>query len=260
MDVFTDSSERADMNWLSDQAASESLSLTDRQIRRHAETGELEAQQVGARWLIDADSVRSRSRIEIHAGRPLSAEMCWSLMAIVDAQLLGHHPHDRNAAIDDRRRRHRVRQLLENAPDPQRWDFWMRRRAERSTVWVHPGVLNDVLTDRRVHVSGTTALAAAGLAVSGETGHCVYVSQRDIEASRNEYRAVPSTDGQVVTMVVPTALNVLGADGSPVGPCTALIDLLSSTDARLSHMAATTLQDAVHDVGAALEAATSALE
>lgn len=231
------------MELLSAAEAADRLGVSDRQIRRLAAIGDLPARRVGDRWLISADAVRSRSRSAPRAGRPLSARMAWAVLAAVDAAVGDGSAGDPLVSIENRQVRHRVRALLADAPPPERWDQWLRHRARSQRVWVHPGIIDRLAEDDRVHPAGASAIAAAGVGLAGGDRDSFYVHEALLEPVLSDYKARPADEGQIVLNVVSREVPdaVLGEPGEPVRRAAALVDLISSADARERHVATSTL-------------------
>jgi excisionase family DNA binding protein len=236
------------MNLISVADAAERLGVSERQVRRLAEAGELSARRVGGRWLIDVEAVRDRSRSEPRSGRPLSPGMAWAVLAAANFAHEGDEdrPSPFGARIEDRRLRYRLRALLADAPPPRQWNQWLRHRADAKRVWVHPGVLDRLAGDDRVHPAGGSVVAASGVGIAAGDHRSFYVEEGVVDEVLADYRAQYSDEGQVVMMVVPKEISaaVLGGSGEPVMSAIALVDLLASTDARERHVAAEALDAA----------------
>lgn len=144
--------------------------------------------------------------------------------------------------------------MLVQSPPPERWNHWMRRRANPRRVWVHPGVIDRLAGDRRLHPGGSMALAPSGLGVAAGEPERFYVRDDDVESVIAEYRLRPDREGQLVLMVVPHGMpvDVLRRSGEPVCTAAALVDLLDSADARDHHAAVSALDDAVRRARASL--------
>lgn len=227
------------MELLSAAEAAGKLGVSVRQVRRLAAAGELSGRRVGDRWLIDAEAVRARGRGLHQAGRPLSARMAWAVLAGAGAGLDGAQPVALDssallALLHDRQSRHRFRMLLGKPPGAECWDQWLRNRARRRRVWVHPGVLERLAEDPRLHPVDRSAVAQLGVGVASGGSRRFYVKEEDVASVLKAYRARDDDDGQVDLMVVPFDVPdaALGPPGAPVSPAVALVDLLSSADAR----------------------------
>jgi excisionase family DNA binding protein len=243
------------MEWISTAEAATRLDVSQRQVRRLAADGTLVALLVGDRWLIKAAAVRDRARADPHAGRPLSTQMAWEVLAALAAGFADERSGDPFEGVGDRRVRHRLRRILADAPPPEKWHRWLRRRAHPQRVWIHPGVLQRLSSDPRLHRGGEPAEGAAGAGLAAGHRDVFYVDAADADAVMADYRARPDDDGQVVLMVVPSEApeGALGGHGMPVSRVVGLVDLLGSPDARERHGAANALSNAWHRIAAAAD-------
>lgn len=203
-------------------------------------------------WVLSAPAVQLRRARPPEVGRPPSALMSWRLLSILSATIAtgdlvaGVEPDAERYLIRDRRVRYRIRQLIAGAPPVHTWPGWLRRRAEMRRVWVHPGVLERMIADARLHPGGASAAAAVGVPVSAASSRRLYLREYDIAAVLDEYRARADSDGQLELMVVPSSASDHLPDaparaGAPVPVAAALVDLLESPDAREHHVATTLL-------------------
>lgn len=249
------------------QAAS-LLHVSGRRVRELAESGSLPADRLGANWLVDAEAVRSRAAHAPLAGRPLSPQVAWLMLAVVQGALdrrdndsddgsdgpgvdRGEVPDEWLFAplgeVADRHVKHRVRRLLAGQVPARRWETWLAGRAERRRVWVHPGVLDRLAADDRVHAGGAAAAAALGLGIGGGPVRRFYVGVDDVDDVVAKFRLVDDPAGSVELMVVPAAGVAASAGLSvrpgPVPPAVALADLLESDDARERHAAVSKLEE-----------------
>lgn len=234
------------MELISASDAASRLGVSDRQVRRLVASGELAARRIGDRWIIDAGAVRDRARAKRQGGRPLSARMAWAVLVAAGAALDDGRCGDPAALFEDRRARHRLRAILANPPAPECWDQWLRRRAEPRRVWVHPGVVERLARDPRLHPVDEATVAVSGVGVGDGGRYRFYVDEDAVGPVLREYRARAVDDGQIMLMVVPSAVpdDVLGRPGDPVGVAVTLVDLLGSADARERHGAVSALRAA----------------
>jgi excisionase family DNA binding protein len=243
------------MGFVSTDEAAQQLGMHPVHVRRLMRAGELPGQKVGARWLVSEEALRQRQRLQPFPGRPLSSEMAWLVLQVVDAALRDkvapaverHEVADAIGAVSDRRLRYRVREALAEAPEVERWGSWLRRRARQRRVRTHPGVVTRLVSDKRLHAGGQAAAAAAQLSV-GVGGEAVfYVDAADVDALLADYRGRYDTSGQVLLMVLPEQRpsGVAPTPGKPMGPAVGLVDLLGSPDARERHVATKLLERAL---------------
>ena len=242
------------VDWLGVEEAAERLGVGPSQVRRLARDGQLSARRLGSTWLIDDAGIERRRGLEPSAGRPLSPPMAWAVLHSVDAALVGgpddisSHPTSEFAIqLGDRKERYRLRRLLSGAPPVNRWDAWLRRRAEPRRIWVHPGVVDRLAADRRARPGGAPAVAAAGLGLSGaDRPSLFYVDTEDADAVVAKYRGRDDPDGPLTLMVIPPEVpsRLRPRPGAPTPPALALVDLLNSSDARQHHLATELLRAA----------------
>lgn len=227
--------------------AASKLDVSERQVRRLAAEGELASHLIGRHRLIDADAVRERARSTPHSGRPLSPAMAWAVLAIAAAGIVDEEDEDPFRLAEERRARHRLRNLLAHAPPVSRWAHWLRRRAQPHRVWVHPGVLERFAADPRVRRGGGAAAAAAGIDVAVADRPILYVGADRFSALLAAYRAHEDPNGQVVVMVVPAEADDVAKGGERDATYLAagLVDLLGSPDARERHGAEVALSTAL---------------
>ena len=234
-------------DWIDASHAAQLLGVGARQVRNLAERGALPARRVGRSWLLDAAAVRSRAAHAPNAGRPLSPAMTGQVLRIVQAWLdpRPDAPADEHVldAIADRQVRYRLRQLLSEPGSARRWENLLRSRAERRRIWVHPGVVDRLSSDHRLHAGGGFAASAHGLGIVAAPAHRFYVAQDDLAAVMSDYHARENASGQIELLVFneDEAKQQLGEDSS-VPAAVALADLLDSDDARERHLAAETLE------------------
>ena len=214
-------------------------------LRRMAREGMIPARKVGAQWVLDENSLRQCDPAGRSAGRAVSPGMSWALLELVSHGLDagGSDPSPNlTARLADRRERYRLRRLLFGAPAIEQWAFWLRRRATPKRVWVHPGVIERLSADPRIHHGGgpATVLAGSGSGAQSPAEQIFYVGEADVAGVLNDFRGRPDVGGAVQLMVVPSEIAGLLnlGPGAPVPGAVALVDLLASHDARQRHLAA----------------------
>lgn len=225
--------------WLSVAEAAAELQVSDRQVRHLIGSGHLDAEQAGRVWLVSTESVRARLRVGTLPGRPLSAVTSWRLLARVDAVLRGN-PEEVDGP-DDRRVRHRLRELQLGMPSIEQWAHWMRRRGELRWVWFHPGVVHRVVADARS--ARPDPSAALGLQVADLVP--IYVDRAELDGLVAEFRGSPATvdeQGAIRVMGVPELPDDLTWQLHV--ETAALVDLVGHPDPRVSHAAISRLQNA----------------
>lgn len=136
------------MEFLEARAAAERLGVSERRVRALARSGQLRAQKVGGRWLVDPDAAarRLRSR-DARGGRPVSVANAWAALFLAS----GEQPAWLSDGIARRvRRRLLQRPLQEELP----------RLGQRAKVRYFLGsqaALDEVRRHRRFVASGVSA-------------------------------------------------------------------------------------------------------
>ena len=238
------------MDHLSVEDVARRLGLHPAHVRRLVRGGELPGEKVGGRWLVREDVLSSRKRLQPSAGRPLSPGMAWAVLDAVGAGLKGDLEPRWGSVSVDRRVRHRLRRIVADAPPALRWASWLRRRARPERLAVHPGVLERLAIDPRLHQGGEAAAVVAEIGVGAGIGDDLvfYVDESDFDGVIRDYRAWPDPDG-VLFMVIPDEVSDDVRPGpGRVDPVVALVDLLGSPDARQRHHAAAVLESALQRV------------
>ena len=142
----------------------------------------------------------------------------------------------------DRQHRYRARQLLAAAPPVASWDHWLAARAERRPVWAHPGVVDALRGDRRVHPGGVAVAAGRiGFGSAGDERPVLYVAAIDVAGVVSDYQLEAVPDGQVHLRLIPSGVPaaLLPAPGARVPLAVALVDIVASADARSRYLART---------------------
>lgn len=128
------------MDFVSLSDAAEMLRVSRRRVQALVERGQLRAQLVGGRWLVDAQDVRQRGRETEVRGRPITQATAWKLIGEISAL------PSKAAARDELRRR-------------------LRPRAEHRDVSVHTSVLSKLRRSDVVRPGGRDAADQAGVPV-----------------------------------------------------------------------------------------------
>ena len=66
--------------------AAHELGVHESRVRALIDTGELDAEKVGGRWLVDAAAVSRRKREQPSPGRPLSPRNAWALLLVASGE------------------------------------------------------------------------------------------------------------------------------------------------------------------------------
>lgn len=216
---------------MSVEGAARELGLSAVQVRRLAREQKLPAQFIGGQWVIPRSAIAIRRAVESPAGRPLSPQMAWVVLGIVNDVL---YDHQLQFELEDRRQRYRLNLRLRSAPELDRWPQWFSNRADRHHVWVHPGRRERFITDERLHPAGAFAASRAGSEIVANVPERFYVRKHDWPKLIKEFGLHDGPDGEFTILVVPDSVpdRVWPAKGEPVELGLALLDMLESPESR----------------------------
>jgi excisionase family DNA binding protein len=237
--------------WLTVAQAAARLKVSPRRVRQLVAAGELSAEYLGDRALLDAAQVQKRAVQRPHSGRPYSPALAWRLLAVLS------DPGSPQANAADRSTRHRLRRLLVQLSDPQgpsveELESLLRRRARPHRYWIHPGLLAQVFTDPRVSAGRARAAAAYGLDVSPGDDALGYVAESDRADVEAQYALEPDLNGRLeLRGYQPQPAGTTPLGGMPVPVAAAVFDLLESDDVRLQRVARNWLDRALPAAAAA---------
>jgi excisionase family DNA binding protein len=130
--------------------AAQHLQLSPQRVRALIASGDLPAERVGGRYVLDQDAVASFRERERLGGRPLSARNAWAILAQVA---------ERSAAVDVSRRSHyRLQRLLESSGDALARVLSSAEPRSREERWrVLPSDLTKLAQDPNLVLSGLSA-------------------------------------------------------------------------------------------------------
>jgi len=192
------------MSQLTIDQAAVALGVSHVQVGRLIDAGELDARRFGRSWAIDSDSLRRYRLLRPRRGRPLSERASWQ-------RLLDAEPP---ANIDE------VIDLARLA----------RRRSQNERIRILPALDHRIDADPRVHHGGAHAAIHHGAGIGRPDHRDIYISTRDADSFRTEYRANPDAeDPNVVLRIVDEPM----AFGDKFAPSiVAVLDLLDAADTR----------------------------
>lgn len=223
--------------WLSVGEAATQLSISVQRVRQLLHAGELEGRKGPGGWIVADNSVRARMEAPRAAGRPLSSRMAW--LVIVQLLAADSLPEFAAEMESDRRERHRLRNLLVHGGLDRDWTFWLSRRADVAQYWVHPGLIQSVLNDERISVSGVGVAAAAGAEIAGGEVSDLYLSTEHRADVVRDYGLSPDPAGQLrIHLWRPdSGAEYVLRPGVPAPVIIAALDLLAAPDSRSRHWA-----------------------
>jgi hypothetical protein len=208
---------------VSDAAAS--LGLSPARVRLMAAKGQLPAEKIGGRWVVERAGLRRRASRGSAAGRRFEPRNAWAVLALASGQEeVGVDPVVRS----------RLRRALSleglGALAPR-----LERRAEVRRYSAHPGEISHVLADKRLVPSGVSAARAVGLDLLSGDEADGYVSDSDLAGFVDDHALLPAADveANVVLRVAPSDSWAALLEGRPHAPEAAVgLDLAEDVDSR----------------------------
>lgn len=184
--------------------AADALGVSQVQIGRLIDAGELDAERFGRSWAIDPASLRRYRLLRPRRGRPLSEFASWQ--RILDAE----PPVNIDDAIDLAR--------------------LVRRRSRNERLRILPALDGRIDEDPRAHHGGTHAAIHHGAGIGRPDQRDVYISAPDADSFRADYRSNPSVDHPNVILRIVDG--PLASTEKFVQPIIAVLDLLDAADTR----------------------------
>lgn len=212
--------------------AAERIGVSERRARAMIAAGQLDAEKVQGRWLVDPESLDRLADLPRLHGRPWSPELAWAYLL--------HRDGDRQALAGlSRVSRHRVRQRAGASLALGELAALAVRRAESWRCRGHPSVMQDLLSAGVV--SGLSAAEALGIGLGVRPGeHAdVYLPRPSAHQLVDELALVPAHGAAVNAIVraVPESAWRLGhRDVAPV--LAVALDLAEHGDPRSREAAA----------------------
>jgi hypothetical protein len=133
--------------------AAASLHLSSARVRLLAANGDIPAEKVGGRWLVERSGVEHRRNRGSAGGRRFAPDNAWAILALASG---GEVPQLSPGASSRLRRALSLERLDSLAPR-------LERRAEVRLYSAHPGEVAHILADSRLVASGASAAGAMGL-------------------------------------------------------------------------------------------------
>lgn len=164
--------------------AAKRLGITERRLRALIQAGDIYAERVGGRWVLEEAAV---ARHEARVARPLSSHNAWAMIDLAE----GKRP-DLSAGAAYRARS-RLRRLLASNEPERLLRSWLSSRAERRTFRASPHDLADLRSDARLIVSGVSH-PMSGISASDITEG--YVQASDLQALVRDLLLLEAPDGR----------------------------------------------------------------
>jgi hypothetical protein len=205
--------------------AADVLNLSPARVRLLASIGDLPAEKIAGRWLVDRGDVERRRRRGGASGRRFAPQNAWALLRLASGEeAVGVDPVTRSRL----RRALTLEGLAALAPR-------LEHRAEVRRYDGHPGEIAHVLSDPRLVPSGISAALTVGLDVMSGNEADGYISASDLERFVHEHALDPASsfDANVVLRVVPKDVWADFLAGSDHAPEAAVaLDLVDEVDSR----------------------------
>lgn len=210
------------------------LGVNRARVHQLVTKGELPAQRIGGRWLLDAGAVATRERDGVPAHRPFSSRAAWGLLSLAAG---GGAPW--LSPSEKSRARHRLRTL-----PAEEWAWMCRRRAIAHRFFAHPSALPRILADPRCVRGGVSALDTNGadLLVVGKDEAEVYAVSEDLATLVRAY-ALSDSDRPNLVVRIPSEVWPF-EDGAEVAPpAVVALDLIDAGDERSRRAGTALLED-----------------
>jgi excisionase family DNA binding protein len=218
------------VQWLSVAEAAGELDLSNQRVRQLIDDGQLRAHRLGGRWLVDVDGVARRAASRPLPGRPWAPARAWALLSLAA---------DRPAAwLPLREIRRLERMLVERSLGDLAGH--LGQRAHRHSWYVHPALLDDLLAEEGVVISG----ARASVRLRDRGADDIYVHPGLADDLRHRYAPDEDPgDANLIARVVRGPWPFLPGERR-AWTALAAVDLLERDDSRSRRAAEEMLADA----------------
>jgi excisionase family DNA binding protein len=191
------------------QEAASLLGVSRRRVEAMVERGQLPAQRLGRQWVISAPALRSVLNTRTPSrGRPISPRTAWRLI-----EALPKDPSSLRSpgGLDSARRR-------------------LRKRARHVDVYVHPTLVEELVGDKRIVLSGRRAAAAANAPLDDNDEVDIYVMESEAHDLMAGMAALESEDANVHLHVVADEVWPFSPGDQYTDPWVAWLDLADRQD------------------------------
>jgi excisionase family DNA binding protein len=186
------------MDLLTTDDAAGRLGVSGRRVRALIEQGDLDAEQIGRMYLVQAESV-ARLGQRRATGRSLSNRMSWAVL-LSDFGTTGFDEIARTAGLS---RTDRQRAIALRDRQVEDWSWLARRRAVATRHTVRDGYLDRLLSDDRCIRSGLSALKEHRVDLVGRRGDAeLYVAEHEVEGLLSDYLLHAGSAGRVTVHAV----------------------------------------------------------
>lgn len=205
--------------------AAEALNLSSARVRLLAANGDLPAEKIGGRWVVESVGVERRRRRGSSSGRPFIPRNAWAVLGLASGEEVD--------AIDAAARA-RLRRAL-SLEGLGALSLRLVQRAEVVRYRAHPGEVAHLLADSRLVASGVSAARGLGLDLVAAREADGYVRASSLDEVVEEHVLSPAVMGEanVVLRIVPDDIwEFFLADRSYAPEAAVALDLAEDADPR----------------------------
>jgi len=185
-----------------------------------AHAGQLVADKIAGRWLIDRASLERRNDSVVVDGRPYSPANAWALLCLAEDRRVDWVSP---SALSRLRGKLKSHGLLDLAPR-------LRSRAAAMELRAHPSALSHIVLEPGVLKAGASAAQDFGIDIQAGEEVEAYVARNVVNDIVAKYHLAPSDRPNVLLRVVED--NVDPAWRSSIGAAVVAIDLFESEEPR----------------------------
>ena len=211
--------------FLSVSDAADALNLSSARIRLLAANGDIPAEKIGGRWLVEKVGVERRRRRGSSGGRPFIPRNAWAVLSLASGE---------EVAAIDAAARSRLRRTL-SLEGLGALSLRLERRADMARYRAHPGEIAHLRTADRLIPSGVSAARLVGLDLLAAREADGYVRASALDELVEEHALAPAAIGEsnAVLRIVPDDVWDLFLAARPHAPEAAIVlDLVESHDSR----------------------------
>lgn len=205
--------------------AANALNLSPARVRLLAANGDIPAEKIGGRWLLERAGVERRRKRGSSGGRPFNSRNAWAILRLAS----GEEVNAIDAAARSRLRRTLRLEGLAGL------SLRLGQRADVGLYRAHSGEIAHLLADDRLIPSGASAARLVGLDLLAGREADGYVSRSALDEVVEEHALAPASIGEsnAVLRVVSDDVWDLFLGDRPHAPEAAVaLDLLEGHDSR----------------------------
>ena len=208
---------------ISIREAATTLGLSPARLRAMVSQGQLPAEKIVDRWVVERSAVEQRRKQKIPSGRRFTPQNGWALLMLAS----GEDAPPLDPSVRSRLKRALALEGLQ-ALAPR-----LRGRAGISSYKAHPGEMPYVLEDRALVRSGISAAPALGLGLLAGREADGYLPQSQLQRFVSQHALFPAgVDGNVRLRVVPDEVWPILSGRSVAPEAAVALDLADELDPR----------------------------